>query len=45
MKIQKLISMDEKIWKTIDEIRNHVPRSTFVSEILSTELVFKSETQ
>ena len=41
MKIQKSISMDEKIWKTIDEIRNSVPRSAFVSKLISDELKFQ----
>lgn len=38
MKIQKSISMEEKIWKTIDEIRNRVPRSTYVSKIISEQI-------
>ena len=36
--IQKSISLDEKTWEKIDRIRLDLPRSRFVSKIISKEL-------
>jgi hypothetical protein len=38
MQIQKSISLDEKTWNTIDELRNTVPRSRFVAKLINSGL-------
>lgn len=38
VRIQKSISLDEKTWKIIDELRDTIPRSRFVAKILKSEL-------
>jgi metal-responsive CopG/Arc/MetJ family transcriptional regulator len=36
--IQKSISLDEKIWEKIDQIRDDLPRSRFVARIITERL-------
>ncbi|MDH3611248.1 MAG: hypothetical protein OEM79_05745 [Nitrosopumilus sp.] len=39
MKIQKSISLEEKTWKLIDELRISIPRSKYVGEFIDNELL------